>query len=358
MSDDWRTNLGAVDYRKRLLSKLGYPLELRVQRIGAGFDLLRYSSWASSAWSESGSIIYGGSEAEAAREIDYHLHLGLDGDGGDDSVGWLMQVELLILIECKHREGLEIYGFPLPDPPYAQSRPPIITDAAHTPLFQTMRRQIPPFEVDAPLCTLGMLQRTEKEKGGESLRSHDEQLDYKAAGALYDYIRYLVPSDLNSATSAFFEEHGLSRALEQLPQGDGLLARATAWCREHLTDAQCAAYNTLLWPQDHADVEEVMLPPLMVIVPILCTDASLSTVTVDEAGTITAITPAPALLTRSRLPGWPKAVEAYLLQPSREAPLWIVQVDALEAFLHTTGRWFSDLYSDIARIGDQQQRDG
>ena len=342
MAHDWLSNPDAVNHIKHVLHTSGVPLETQVARICDQTERWLPLAGAESTSFTAGRLLYGESPMETAlREVDQGLmtqgFLQL-GDTLD------LSVELHILIECKHRDELAVFGFPAHSRRPPPLTPPMLCDFAFAKVLHTITDTMTLFVPDR-LGTLALLSNMDKKP-----RVAEEQLIYKAGGSLYDCIRFHTVGLTEPAMDPLIAQLGLVErfhATNPEPLFDWWTT-VRAWMHAHLTEDDYAAFA-----QAYTADLPAHIPTLAVFLPLVCVDAPLYTVTTDDQGAIDTFVPQSYLLTTLRVPHWPGHLQPYLVQAMPEALITVVDVTALDAFLADVAQWWHTLATALRQIDEQ-----
>ncbi len=337
MTPDWLNNPDAVANIKRLLIQTGAPLEMRVAKICQARDIFLHMACHSSSQS-TGRLLYGDGGATPLREIDQFISFSGDLDNGCNID---ITVNCEVLIECKHREGLAVFGFPYPSRPSQVTLPPILGDLVFTTCVKGLDTIKLPL-LRSPLCSIGLLDNMHK-----APRVYDEQLIYKAGASLYDAIRWLEQERLAQQPHPIITELGLldAFATDAAHSIFDTWSTARQWMRRKLTIEQYQAFNARYYADDP---HRLLSTDLTIYLPLVCVDAPLFRVEVADDGNIATIEPTDALVTGIRIPHWPGRFKSHLFQPTNEARIIIVSVDSLPDILDQLDDWLNDFERKVA----------
>lgn len=350
MSDDWLSNPEATEHVKRVLNRMGIPLETRVAR--ACRAMLDRGFGVDSVTHITGRLLYGVDEDEKAlREVDQALSLQtyafipIDDEGEKD---FTVSCELNMLIECKYREELAVFGFPYDmdrtgrkfSPPYVMASP-----YAHTDLLKGIRSIEPAWMQTLP-CTIGLVDNTRGRP-----RPVEENLIYKASASLYDALRFSEAYQLDLSIDTVVEEMGLLSSFQEHLQSRRFLYNTWAAARSYLHQGITTEQYQEFFARFHAR-EAHTARSIACYVAVVCVDAPLYQVTVGEPTKpgdtpIEEIEPVTWLLTSSRIPHWPGRFRYLLPESLPEAPVWIVNIAHLDQFLDNVSTWFSALHATL-----------
>jgi hypothetical protein len=233
-----------------------------------------------------------------------------------------VQLSLKAVIEAKYRTGIEIIGVPLPAKSY-RPRMPQIGFARGTSLEELINAQTPFPQM--PLTQPVLLSF----KNGAPEKVSEEQLTYKSAANIYDYLRFDAGPDEQYPT---LEDGGgmsifgkFKEYVSQTNYAWWLVIRS--WLKEHIAEQQALrSFKKALPKRFHTG--------LHVYVPVLCMNSPIWMLTGDD------FVKAPAILCRVRPPNWPGVLRHRLLGYTLEAPLLITNPQGLGHVLTMTHAWF------------------
>ena len=177
-SRPWEENNGALEYLKSELLRSGVPFEASVAadcRRFAGVNRQNISV-------DSARLIYGTvDEGTAMREVDqcvsFYKEISLAGVVG-------LQVVLQVAIECKARSGLRAFGFRVDDDAHPSSPMIAMCSFAHAQHIQDAAIKSVA-DITLPVNALALLVDPQ---GKGQLKVSDENLIYKGASALLDFV--------------------------------------------------------------------------------------------------------------------------------------------------------------------------
>lgn len=241
-----------------------------------------------------------------------------------------ISLQIHVLIECKHREGLAVFGFPHRPKAWRKPMYPIVSEFSFASWMQEIGRKVP-FFTDDPVCTIGLLDNMHK-----SPRVSDEQLIYKAAASLYDCIHFQTMPLVEPYLDETIEAMDMLKTIEENTSEWLDWWEATRqWVRTQGTQDMYQAFQAAF-----EATSSHLVQPITVFVPVVCVDARLYNVELDVSGEIAEITPAPYVLSTLRVPRWPSRFQHYLVQPDVEALVTVVDVEHLGSFLDRLADWF------------------
>jgi hypothetical protein len=324
-SESWDRNPNATKRVKDLLTKAGLPLEIRTANACRSFSS---GIKAQGIMSDSERLVYGNvAEGETLREIDQVVSLYSEMDVGPP-IG--VQLLLQILIECKHRDDMELFAFP-EHSSAGTLRVPIITDLAGSDFAQLLARDAPAFFEGRSQCAFSLLKIEEGTTPKDTL---NENLIYKASASLYDFItaesRALLP-----------HVQGVSQTVEELD----LLERFDSLAL--LTDEAVAEFNARRSP------DKSVYTLITIDVPVVCTDAPIHLVKTDRQGNIQEFTNVDSAICSMRVPNWPGGAENVLVTGYPETAVTVVTHRGLKQCLRNIYRW----YKQVATVITQSPQD-
>jgi hypothetical protein len=253
-------------------------------------------------------------------------------------------LSLQIPIECKHREGLEVFGFPYQDEARKLASYPISSDLIGSTLISNLAKNEPRFFKVNPLSAIGLV---EFERGPK--RVSGEDLFYKAGSALYDFIK----ADLEESAKELAE-------VDDSHRGTAILHK---FC-EYFKDTQSVPwwFDVQTWldelpKETYLEYNEQLFSGLSgplyygitVSIPIICVDSPLHSVQLGKNGDIRRFDSEDLLLTGIRVGGWPGKLRHWLAWSTPEALVTVVNVDSLGKFLATMHEWYSSLLLLLSR---------
>jgi hypothetical protein len=327
---DWLENSNELERVKALLAQTGYPLEVRVAAVCEAFD-----DWSDVAWSNAASkghapFVY--RNGDVLREVDRLLEMHTYTEIANDE-GYGLAIALTVPIECKHRETMAVFGFPVPD--QKQASLPVFSSYTPSGLFQALRGRTPPFEQQTP-CIVTML---EKDTKGWK-KSAKEDLFHNAGSSLYDAITYQMTPDAAYAPTWIPSTANLTDLIESIPQHTFLDFDRVVRSRLRDTPPERAKHLDEVVGEFHDLAVEI-------IMPVVAVDMPLYRVSLGVNGDIEGIEPASWLTTYQRVGKGLTSYQDQLLDPTLELPVIVVHVDTLDALLKRLVAWCSELVEII-----------
>jgi hypothetical protein len=266
------------------------------------------------------------------REIDRELHVNTSvtlGAGPEDAT---IDVHCQAIIECKHREDVMLVGFVDADQG-AKTSFPILGPMANTRLISNLAYRRPMPCQNLPRVTIGGVQRK-----GSGWHTFDENLIYKAAGSLYEFLGTDWEPWAEQEVHPFLTERGILDMIIAAQKHQFFSLRS--WMQRNLQAEWIEEFNA-------THVRWNIVPPLLLALPIVCVDMPLMLASVDEHGGIGPLEPTAAFIADERVHSWPGKTNRVLwTHPYAEnerghigAPVVVVHVDALMDILIELAEW-------------------
>jgi hypothetical protein len=326
----WYLNRDARRHTKDLLSKAGFPLEMRVARSCRDFEESHRREDISIT---SGRVVYGDPSSEL-REIDNYVNVHERLDAPWKTFD--LQVMLEIPIECKHRNRVEAFGFPYQKvlPPHY----PLLSGFGRATFLRKIAAHVPEPIRNEPYSAIGLV---EIEKGENPKRVSDENLVYKAGAAVCDLIRFTAGKPETFAQAV----------IERM----GLLKEFVGYVRKHhyfwwqvmpdwLDELPATTYrkfNRLIFGST------IFTFLVHVYFPMICIDSPLHEVSFDKAGGIRSFKRKKLLVTGLRFPGWLGQLRYQLASPSPEVLITVVDPEGLQEVLGRLFRWYESILASL-----------
>lgn len=322
----WETSEEGRRRLNQMLRSTGVPFEALVAS-----DARRFASTHSGdVVIEATRLVYGQPHVEEAlREIDQSVTMYQEIEVGDV---FGIQLSMAAIIECKTRVGLHAFGFPVAATGRHVTPLIIASDIARSRVI----RDIASYQiVDSarPQTEIALLVDS---KMNGSLKTTDENLVYKAASSLIDFV---------SLDSALYHEPS---AADQVLETVGILDSFKEYVDAHHYWAPGVARR---WIQDNADpytdefVQSYLGGTLVydmvkVYCPVVCLDANLFQVDLDLDGDVESIDAVDSLYTGVRTSGWPHALRSWSPWIGPEARIAVVNRTGLQQLLVDLYGWF------------------
>lgn len=335
----WRDNPEAVGRVSALLNESGAPSEARIAAICQRLVTLYDGHQAMTVRTE--SLVYGDlSTGQPLREIDQVVSLYQEFELSDR---YGIQLQLNVPIESKWRRGAQVFGVEVDGTKVSPGALPVNAEFGRTRLMmRSILPHLPNFMIDQELRRVAVL--LFKEDMQTPARVLDENLVYKAAASLHDFIRTSL-QDYES--DAVRESDALDRTLMEF---EDYLEKNHYWApqvaRPWLSDLPDSRFA------EHAEAprtERRMMYPVTVFCPILCSDAPMFEVALHGEDT-PAYNACGILLTSARVPGWPLPSGLAMATNATGAVITIVNLQGLEQVLIDLVEYFGRLRESLRTI--------
>lgn len=312
----------ATEHIKALLNKAGIPLEMRAAHACQAFAKRRQRAHRVSTTAS--RLVYGPlDEGQSLREIDQLVTLYGEAKLSGGQFG--LAVKLMAPIECKHRTGAAYFGIEHPRGARRLAAFPVSSDLSGSRLIDRCIQPGPSAIQALPDTTVVGV---EFGPGGEARRMLEENVTYKATGALYDFIKsHCTP--LDDLLIDGFTKTGLRRRLRLT---DEMRLPWQRWLTEFRTaDAQLLT--------KHVTKPGHLMLDATHYIPIICVDAPLYLTRVQKDGTVDDPAPVELLSTVARLPKWPGKLRLSIAYPAPEARAIVCNVESLPNLLDILADW-------------------
>ena len=331
----WRSNKEAADHVRRLLDTAGIPLELQVGEISRSFA---EATGGPSRSSLAEPVVYSPHDGETYREIDQHVILYEELEKPGSPVGF--QLILKAAIECKTRKEIELFAFPQPAKP-----PPAFPVFSGLAGSQASRRVLSGIDAFRSLSNtrISMV----KIADGTPEKICDEDLVYKSAAAVYDFIEFDHSDDNDSNMSALglLTEYGLGEKFSAFIRNAG---RDWLWSLPRFIESielgLCENFNRRFFG------DKGLFFSVDLHLPVVCVNGDLHEVAWAPGVGITGFKDAIAFVTSIRKTGWPGKARGMLLNRTAEAPVMVTNPHGLRSVLDLGLAWFDRVRSLIAAL--------
>jgi hypothetical protein len=328
---EWLGNKQATARVKELLEKAGLPLELAAWSEAEEF---RRRVETEDLHVRTERIVYGPTDESALREVDFCTTLYQEFQVSD-VLG--IQLILEVVLECKYREDVEVFGFPRPDKLGRPPAFPVVTDLAGSDLATRLGSAVP-MSLAANILGIGLVKI---DKGRTPKSPIEERLDYRAGAQLYDYITTALapedaeePGDLHPTVKALLDSF-VSYVRENHFAWWSVLRR---WKREQIGTSEVKAFNQ--WAVGR---KGPLYTSVTAYLPVLCQNGPIYSVRLTHAGKPRAFTPEDYLVTGLRVPRWPAAGRGRSISVTPEVPLVVTNVSGISQVLESSLQWFAGL---------------
>jgi len=322
------TNDEARQNVAKLLEKAGIPHEIRVARKCLNFCKSHANSHIHV---ETENIVYSAmpqdSSEEKYREVDqmvsFYQEYKVNTFTG-------VQLSLNVPIECKCREQVSYFAFPLESQKSASF--PIGSDFAGSRYFASLYGSF------KPLLKLPTARITQaKEKNGTPNVISQENLMYNAGGALYDFIHFA----LSQHAGYFRTPEDILKLFTQWTTMQTAL-KSCDWYKTHqllknVSVKRCNQFNKDVF--GGSCIYHMVLAHL----PIVCISGPLFSVKLDKLCNVIGFKECPYVTTSIRKQGWPGSARFLLLDKTPEVPVVVTSLSGLERILKIGLAWFESI---------------
>lgn len=258
----WYEKDGVRNRVIELLKKSGTPLEIYVSSL---LKTLENSLMKTIDETYGGLFIdvnnryvynYSGN-SENVREIDHYIELYNIFKVNDVT----FNLRIVVAIECKHREGVKLIGFPTVDE-FTKIHLPIVGDIFKSPLFSIAHT------LNDVLCDIKLVHPVaiEFKSDGAPLKVFDESLIYKAGTALYDFASSVFSSkfsELFKSTALSFDEQEYSGMNSVFAEDEGTYKSFSFFDKSDILKV-------------YSKVAKKYRPQIVVFIPVICIDSDLT----------------------------------------------------------------------------------
>gem|GEM_PF-6265064 len=328
MTSSWLEHNEVRERVEELLQSGGRPLEERASAICETFSR---DNCDGSFYMYAQPVIYqSSSEPTAFRELDQCLRVVKMLHVGQRTVEALLEIP----IECKHRDGVRIFGF-------RQSRGvkwdlssfPILAPLSGSRFTEDLLPIKPSVKSTYGISTVALLKFSD---GMTPQGKYEEQLIEKAIKGLYDFI--------------MLDAFGWDRELlDAAVKGMSLIEQFRASLGVSLHPVQRLFPNkwTETLPLEAASEfrDRCGMPNLDTIrfvFPIVCTDSDLFNVSCRADGSVSKIEEVPFILAATRLMNWPAKCWRFLLRRRPEALATVANINHLGEALASALEWYDE----------------
>ena len=333
----WLTNSAARDQVMALLDSSGVPLEARVAKLCGRLKDDMQSEDGIIVQSE--SLLYGSSGTQQPlRELD-HMFTFHDEFTLGDYTG--IQLILRLLVEAKHRRGAQVFGVRIDDSTVPVGALPTVSTACRSSLVRkNVPRHLPDYMREDTLRRLAIL--LFKDDGITPWKASDEDLIYKAAGAVYDFIRTsateVAREDSESDHTTELLLGHFEQYLEKTNYPPWSVARQ--WLRS-LPRSHALEFQAQMTPKDP------LYQGIEIFCPVVCIDAPLYSVELDHEGRASRFGEREILVTSVRPSGWPSAFGSAMVKTPPEAITSVCTLAGLETIVSDARELFKSVRASL-----------
>ncbi|MEA1995899.1 MAG: hypothetical protein U9N18_07165 [Campylobacterota bacterium] len=331
MVSKWSSNAKTKNRVKDLLDQAGIPLEIKVAIACREFCQSRDAMGQVHIITE--RIVYSPSPSEEIyREIDQHVQIYEEFEV-DELTG--IQLIVNLPIECKHRADIEVFGFPSISFSNIHRGFPIHGDSfAGSTYFRSLRES---YLYLSKLYAFNIV--LVEIKDGTPKKIYKEDLIYKAAGSLYDWVLFDISgSDIEEAQHNPIVDELFKDFQDYLQKHHytwWFVLRE--WINKKIDIEKCMKFNERYFG-GHRIYHDVTAH-----LPIVCVNGPLYSVKIDSNLTIEDFEERLFLTTLIRKQGWPGSAEIGLLSRTPEVPVVVTNPEGLKTVLEIGFGWYQDI---------------
>lgn len=316
-----------------LLQRAGIPLEVQVA--GVCREFCRRHDGINQVRVTTERVVYGEERSsKPAREVDQSVQFDRDLELAEH-LG--VRLRLRVPVECKHRRGLEAYGFPRRRDERLAALP-VVSDHAGAVLVNQLAYIEPAIIRSRRECALTLLSI----EGKASDRVHEERLVENSGGAIYDFVRTVEANPVHRGVDGLAVEMGLLERLRDYVEPDAL------WWGRFRRFVRSLPGSTF----DEFNRRRVqgrrLLVEVSLHVPVVCSDAPLYVVPCTRRGRIQKFLPTNVLMTGLRLGRWPGRLRYDLARQRPEAMVLMTNVIGVGDLLASCFEWYSEMLEVLA----------
>ena len=347
MDSEWLNIEGAVEQAKRLLTRSGVPLEVRVAQLCQDFVTAHTEKTPGLSVSADRIIYYRDVTADTPREIDRLVSLDVWINLGNEQY-WTLN--LYIPIECKYRENLECFGFPVENFSDSLIHYPIFSETGST-MSQYICNSIPNLIYNEPVSFIRFI---EFETKGNSINLKklytDDDHIFKTGLSLYDYIKTQIPPVPKYYEDDVLENMDVINHKAYTAAHPKTMSRTWSSSKNDIINTHSIDdfrnYNQRRFdnhkPMFHTDI----------YFPIMCINSPIHLLKFNDDHSISSFESKDFLLTGIIVPSWPEATPYYIDNPVKESLMLLTNPEGLPLILNSLYNWFLEI---VALINSNQE---
>jgi len=339
MAIEWLGNEGATERVIELLRASGLPLEEKTSRTCLEFC---QSNCNGSFYMFSQPVVYQSlSEDAPFRELDQCLRVNKSFKIGNQRFEALLEIP----IECKHRDGVQIFAFRQKGIRWNLCCFPILSPLSGSSFLETISAIHPSVVEDYGVSTVSLVEFSD---GRTPQRYYDEQLVYKATASLYDFVTLDAFRWSSSNAQETLQEMGLLDRFyeDQKTKPDQMLSLYPAKWVETLETGVAREFRR--------KSRIPLLDVIRLVFPVVCTDSPLVEVHCNKKGQITGFSEIPCIVTSVRLQQWPHRVWPQLLRKRPEAIVALTPIRHLSTVLSSALSWYDQCCNVLQNASEEE----
>lgn len=328
MASEWKSVPAAVEHVVRLLKRAGTPLELDIASIAESFCGEHDDPQNTSC--SAGHIVYADDTADPMyREVDqqvtFYEEFELDSRSG-------IQLVTTVLIEGKHRIDVEYFAFPSPSKDMVTF--PLFSNLCGSQLSRLLLAGVADPALTFPPARLAAVTI---ESGRTPRTIVGEDIAYKAAGALYDFVLFDTRDYGDTESTGEIINTAFTDFKDYIEKNHyDWWSVYRSWVSK-IDQTTVDAYN------GYVAGDRPVYYGLSAYCPVICVNGALHAVKWDSANGITGFDSCPCCTVILRKSGWPGSGQIALLTRNREVPVLLTTQEGLPAALGAALEWHSSL---------------
>lgn len=332
MGSEWISNKEAKNQVKNLLKQAGVPLEIKIANICKEF--CQSCSVDEKVHITAEKVVYSPSHSEEIyREIDQRVNI-FEEFVVDELTG--VQLIVNLPIECKYRADVELFGFPSMSPWDIHMGFPIHGYFARSEYFRSLYTSYKSLSKLYPANII----LVEIKEGKTPSKVKKEDLLYKAASSLYDFILF----DLSPSKTEVRNEDSIIDDLGIFEDFRSYLRKKHyVWwsvLREWISNIdieKCELFN-----EKYFKVSPIYFG-ITAHLPVICFNGPIYRVKLHSDFDIKDFEESPYLITSIRKLGWPGLARMELLNLTPEVPAVVTNPIGLKSVLEIGFKWYQDI---------------
>jgi hypothetical protein len=259
------------------------------------------------------------------------------------------QLQLQMPIECKHRDGLQLFGFEVGDATEYR-RPPMVLAGilANSQRFANSFLASGVDELSRPLREIAALVDPSGKNRPQVLK---EQFIYKASSALMHFVVMDSRDGANNEVDRVLENLGLIRAFDDYTTKNRYSPMMVAhkWLQPEIP-AHADAFAEQYYGGRR------LYHMVNFYLPVICADAEIFDASLDIHGKVDTVEPVPLILTSARTPGWPQRLLAEAPTIGPEAIITVTHRKGLQDLLPRLHAWFAGTTEVLLAMDESEVR--
>lgn len=259
-----------------------------------------------------------------------------------------MQLQLQIPVECKHRGGLQLFGFEVGDATEHRGQPMVfVGELANSQRFVD---SIPTGidELSRPVREIAALVDPSGKSRPQVLKEH---FVYKASSALMDFVVLDSQDEASDEADRVLENLGLLQSFDDFTTNNRYPPTMVAnkWLQRELAKHADAFAEQYYGGRRVYHIVNVYLP-------VVCADAEIFDASLGPDGKVDTIEPVALTLTGVRPPGWPQRLLTEAPNIGPEGIITITHRKGLQELLPRLHSWFVETTQALLAMDEANVR--